>query len=101
MHRGWLFHRNVHSFGKFNPLSGWPCRAFWQNFQKTQKKSESKHKKKFLWHGLLLCPLVAMKNDKPEICQTLYKVASQRRPIIYEHEWVSKPNDQIMVMHHA
>ena len=73
--------------------------GIWQNLQKTQKKG-TQTQKNFLWHGLLLCPLVAMKNDKPEICQTLHKVASQRRPIIYEHEWVSKPNDQVMAMHH-
>ena len=42
-----------------------------------------------------------MKNDKPEICQTLHKVAQQRRPIIYEHEWVSNTNNQVMDMHHA
>ena len=70
-------------------------------FPKIQINWKETKKKSILWHDILLCPLVAMKNDKPEICQTLHKVASQRRPIIYEHEWVSKPNDQVMAMHDA
>ena len=46
-------------------------------FTKNSKKSETKHKKIIFEHGLLLCPLVAIKNDEPEIFQTLHKVASQ------------------------
>ena len=45
--------------------------TFWKNSKKVKKT------KKILWHWVLLCPLVGRKNDKPEITQTLHKVASE------------------------
>ena len=36
------------------------------HFFKKAKESEKYTKKLILWHGILLCVLVARKNDKPE-----------------------------------
>ena len=39
---------------------------------------KKKSKTEILWHGVLLCVLVASKNDKLEFLQTFQKIHSQK-----------------------
>ena len=70
----WLFHRNFDSFQKFNFFERISLLSiltfFWKNSNKMKKTS----KKQILRHGVLLCVLVASKNDKLDISQTFWRV---------------------------
>ena len=74
VHKWWFHHRNVHSFWKFDPFQWMAMPANLANFSKNSNKVKENSKKSILWHGILLCPLVAIKNDKPKICQSLQKL---------------------------
>ena len=47
------------------------------HFFEKLKEFENILKKEILWHGILLCPQVARKNDKLEISKTLQRNETQ------------------------
>ena len=60
------------------PFDEYPCSPFGSFFRKTQKKMNRTSKNEILWHGALLCVLVARKNNKIYFFQIVRKILSRK-----------------------
>ena len=53
-------------------------RDYFDRFNENIKQNDKHLKKDIIWHGVLICVLVAMKNDKLDFSQNLQRKSSQK-----------------------